>query len=144
MEIMLALTIFAMAMATLVALHARGSINEMRARKLTVATELARQKMVDTQLDIEKEMNKGVFPEEKTDEGEFEKPFEAYRWKMEIRKVELPMPPLGEEAGVMMKQMMEMITKQISDSVRELKLTISWKEMEKERSFNVVTHIAKL
>ncbi len=141
---MLALTIFAMAMATLVALHARGSMNEMRARKLTVATELARQKMVDTQLDIEKEMNKGVFPEEKTDEGEFEKPFEDYRWKMEIRKVELPMPPLGEEAGVMMKQMMEMITKQISDSVRELKLTISWKEMEKERSFSVVTHIAKL
>lgn len=141
---MLALAIFAIAVAALVGFNARGYVNEARARRLTVAVELARQKMVDTQLDVEKELSKGVFPEEKTDEGGFERPFEDYRWKMEIRKVELPAPPLGEEAGVMMKQMMEMITKQISDSVRELKLTISWKEMERERSFSVVTHIAKL
>lgn len=144
MEIMLALVIFAIAISALVGFNARGYVNESRARKLTVAVELARQKMVDAQLDVEKEINKGAFPEEKTDEGEFERPFEDYRWKLEIRKVELPAPPLGEEAGVMMKQMMEMITKQISDSVRELKLTISWKEMERDRSFSVVTHIAKL
>ena len=144
LEIMLALAIFAMAMAAIVGFNARGYVNEARARKLTQAVELAREKMVEAQLDIEKEINKGAFPEEKADEGEFEKPFEDYRWKLEIRKVELPMPPLDEESGVMMKQMMEMITKQISDSVRELKLTISWKEMEKDRSFSVVTHIAKL
>jgi type II secretion system protein I len=144
LEIMLALAIFAMAVSAVVGFNARGYVNEARARRLTVAVELARQKMVDAQLDVEKEINKGAFPEEKTDEGEFERPFEDYRWKMEIRKVELPMPPLGEEANEMMKQMMETITKQISESVRELKLTISWKEMERERSFSVVTHIAKL
>lgn len=144
LEIMLALAIFAIAAAALVGFHARGYVNDAKARKLTIAAQLARGKMVDFQLGIEKEIGKGVFPEEKVEEGDFEKPFEDYHWKAEIRKVELPMPPLGEEIGDASKQMMEMITKQISDAVREIKLTLSWKEMERERSFSLTTHIAKM
>ena len=144
LEVMLALAVFAIAMASLVGFHARGYVNEARARRLTVATNLARMKLVDMQLAIEKDLTTGGFPEEKTEEGEFENPFADFKWKSEIRKVELPVPPLGEEAGDATKQMMQMVSKQISDSVRELKLTIIWVEMEKERSFSVVTHIAKM
>ena len=144
MEVMLALAIFALAVAALVGFQARGYINDAKARHLTIAVELARFKINDYQLDIDKEISKGSFPEEKSEEGEFEKPYEDYRWKMELRKVELPLPPLGEQQNELTKQVMQTITKQISDVVRELKLTISWKEMEVERSFSVTTHIAKM
>jgi len=144
LEVMLALAVFAFAITALVGFNARGYVNDARARKLTVAVSLAKTKMAEHQLDLEKEISKGGFPEDKTDEGVFESPFEEYKWKLEIKKVELPIPPLGEGVGEATKQMMDMITKQISESVREVKLTISWTEMDRERSFDVVTHIAKL
>lgn len=144
LEVMMALAIFAMAMTAIVGFQARGYVNEAKARHMTVAVELARLKMTDYQLDIEKEIGKGSFPEDNTDEGNFEKPFEDYRWKVELRKVEMPLPPLGEGAGDAAKQMMQMMTKQISDTLREIKLTISWKEMDKEKSFGVTTHITKI
>ena len=144
LEVMLALAVFAFAITALVGFNARGYVNDSRARRLTTAVNLAKTKMAEYQLDIEKESAKGGFPEEKTDEGAFETPFEEYKWKIEIKKVELPLPPLGEGVGEATKQMMDMMTKQISESVREVKLTISWTEMERERSFDVVTHIAKL
>lgn len=144
LEVMMALAVFGIAITALVGFNARGYVNEARARRMTTAVQLASQKMTDTKLEIEKEMVTGSLPEEKTDEGDFEKPFDAFRWKIEIKKVEMPMPPIGDVVGEIGKQIMEAITKQISDSVREIKLTIIWQEMEKERSFSVVTHIAKI
>lgn len=144
LEVMLALTIFALAMTALVGFHARGYVNDGKARRLTAAVSLARAKMTDIELDIEKEMVKGSFPEDRSESGEFEKPYEDYKWKMEIRRVELPIPPLGDNAGEINQQMMQMVTKQISDAVREIKLTISWQEMNNERSFSVVKHIVKM
>ena len=144
LEVMLALTIFAIAVAALVGFQARGYINDAKARHLTTAVQLARDKMTQYQLDIEKDIVKGGFPEEKEDAGTFDKPFEDYRWKAEVRKVELLLPPLGDAAGETTDQMMKMMTKQISDSVREVKMTITWQEMEKDQSFSVVTHIVKM
>lgn len=144
LEVMLALAIFAIAVASLVGFQARGYINDARARHLTTAVQLARDKMTQYQLDIEKDIAKGGFPEEKEDSGVFDKPFDDYRWKAEVRKVELLLPPLGDEAGETTNQMMQMMTKQITDAVREINLTITWQEMEKEQSFSVVTHIVKM
>lgn len=144
LEIMLALAVFAVAVAGLVGFNARGYVNDAKARQISIATDLARGKMVDYQLEIEKEINKGSFPEEKAEDGGFDRPYDNYRWKAEIRKVELPLPPLGENMGEATGQLMQMMTKQISDAVREIKITISWSEMEKERSFSIVTHIVKL
>jgi len=144
LEVMLALAVFAFAITALVGFNARGYVNDSRARRLTTAVLLAKSKMADYQLDIEKEVAKGSFPDDKTDEGVFESPFDEYKWKVEVKKVELPLPPLGEGVGEATKQMMDMITKQITESVREVKLTITWTEMDRERSFDVVTHISKL
>ncbi len=144
LEVMLALAVFGLAMTAIVGFNERGYMNEAKARRMTTAVGLASTKMTDAQLDIEKDISKGSFPEEKTDEGEFERPFEDYKWKLEVRRVELPLPPLGDEAGAATKQIMDIMKTQISDSIREIKLTISWKEMEKEKSFSVVTHITKM
>jgi prepilin-type N-terminal cleavage/methylation domain-containing protein len=144
LEVMLALAVFAFAITAIVGFNARGYVNDAKARRLTIAVTLAKTKMTEYQLLLDKEIAKGGFPEEKTEEGDFENPFADYKWKAEVRKVELPIPPLGEGVGDATKQMMDMITKQISESVREIKLTINWTEMEKEKSISVVTHIAKL
>jgi len=144
LEIMLALAVFAFAITALVGFNARGYVNDSRARRLTTAVTLAKTKMVEAQIEIEKDITKGSQLEEKSEEGGFDDPFGDYKWKLELKKVELPIPPLGEGVGLATTQMMEMITKQISDSVREIRLTIMWTELDKEREFSVVTHIAKM
>ncbi len=146
LEILLALAIFGFAVTTLVGFHARGYVNVARARMLTTATELARGKMVDVQLDIEQEMGKGAFPEERSDEGVFDRPFDDYRWKYEIRKVELQLPPAGEGQGQgeLMNKYRQQMKEQISEQVREIQLIISWKEMGKDRELKLVTHIVKM
>lgn len=148
-EIVIALAILAFSVTALVSFHARGYVNDGKARRLSNAVLLARVKMAELKLNVEKEVAKGSFPEESSENGEFDKPFEDYKWSSEVRRVELPMPPAqeGEEgsaqAGIM-AQMMQGVIKQISEAVRELKLTIKWEEMGREREFSVVTHIVKL
>lgn len=143
-EVMLALAVFGLAMTAVVGFNERAYVNEGKARRLTTAVQLASAKMVDTQLEIEKEIGKGSFPEDKSEEGQFERPFDDYKWKVELRKVELPLPPMGDTQNEGIQQTMKTMMKQITESVREIKLTISWKEMEKDRSFSLVTHITKI
>jgi len=109
-----------------------------------VAVDLSRQKMVDWKLQIDEEIKKGSFPEDKSEEGEFEEPFNDYRWKIELQKTELPIPPVGEDEGEVMQQMVKLITKQITDAVREMRLTVYWTEMDKQRELSIVTHIVKM
>ncbi len=143
-EVVMALAIFAMAMSAFVGFQGRGYVNNARARKMLVAVDLSRQKMVDWKLQIDEEIKKGSFPEDKSEEGEFEEPFNDYRWKIELQKTELPIPPVGEDEGEVMQQMVKLITKQITDAVREMRLTVYWTEMDKQRELSIVTHIVKM
>ena len=98
-------------------------------------------------VEIEVELHKGIqmneFPDEKSEEGKFDEPYEDYSWEMEVKKVELPAPMTGEEGGF--QQMIgQQLTKEISKTVRELKLKIKWLELGEEQSVDVVTHIVKL
>lgn len=143
LEILVAVAIFAISMVALMSISGNTLVVSGRAERITIATMLARQKMTDIEIELGKAMKKNEFPDEKSEEGEFDEPFEDYSWAMEIRRVELPAPVTGEEGG--MQQMVgRQLTEEISKTIRELKLTIKWKELEEEQSFDVITHIVKL
>ena len=110
---------------------------------MTIAAMLARQKMTDLELEIQKGMKRNEFPDEKSEGDKFDEPYEDYSWKMEIRKVDLPLPPTEDESS-MQAIIGKQLTKEISKTVRELKLTVIWEEMGEEQSIDVVTHIVKL
>lgn len=144
LEVMVALAIFGVAIMEIVSFQSRGQILNNRARRLTEATMLARQKMVEYQLKLEQDILRGAFPEEGAEEGEFDKPYEMFKYKIEFKKVEIPAPPAPEGGADMVTTMMGTISKQISAAVRELKLVVSWNEMDKEKNITVTTHLVKL
>lgn len=143
LEVMVAAAILAISLTVLLTFSGTTLVKSGRAEKLLVATMLARQKMTDIEIELEKQKKKREFPDERSEDGDFEEPFEDYKWKMEIRKIELPAPVVGEE-GSMQQMIGKQLTKQISQTVRELKLTVMWDEMGEEQSIEVVTHIVKL
>ncbi len=143
LEVLIAVAILAFSFLTIINFQGQSLFRVGRAEKITVATFLIQQKMSDVILQIEKEVaQQHVFPEDKSDEGEFEKPFRDFKWEWNIRKVEIPTPE-GEGGGPMMA-MMKLVTGQLKDLVREIKVTVKWEELGKEKKIDVVTHITKL
>ncbi len=144
LEVMVALAILGVAIAEIIGFQARGVLLNNRARRLTEATMLARNKMVEHQLKLEQDMLRGAFPEPGEEEGEFDRPYEMYKYKIELKKVEIPAPPAPEGEQNQLMGMMGTVTKQISAAVRELKLTVSWDEQGKEKKISVATHLVKM
>lgn len=143
LEVLIAVAILAFAFLALINFQGQSTFRLRRAEQLTQATFLANQKMGEVLLQIEKEyFQQRVFPDDKSDNGIFEKPYEDYQWEWNLRKVDIPTPG-GEEGGPMMA-MMQMVTNQIKDMVREIKLTVKWEELGKEKSIDVVTHVTRL
>ncbi len=143
LEVMVAIAVLAISFTVLLTFSGNTLVKSGRAERMLTATLLARQKMAEIEIDLNKSIKKGEFPEEKSDEGKFDEPFEDYNWKMEIRRVELPAPVTGEK-GSIQETIGRQLTKEISKTVRELTLTVLWTEMGEEQSFDVVTHIVKL
>lgn len=149
LEILIALGIVAFALLTLQSRHGHSKKMSIDAQRLTTATFLARQKMMEIEIEIEKELARTKLPSEKEEEGEFEEPYDNYRWKYVIRKIELPEKIFsGDSVDIVQASVMELILKNVSATTREVKLTIYWgdlKKPEEEQShLTVTTHIVRL
>ena len=143
LEIMVAVAILSISLIALLSFQGNTMLTSGRAEKMTEATMLCRLKMSEIELDLDKQMKKGEFPDEKTEEGNFDNPFAAYKWKMSIRRINLPAPVTGEE-GSIENMVGRQLTEEIGKTVREVRLEILWEEMGEEQSIDVVTHIVKL
>ena len=143
LEIMVAVAILSISLVALLSFQGNTMLTSGRAEKITEATMLARLRMSEIELDLDKQMKKGEFPDEKTEEGNFENPFAAYKWKMSIRRVNLPAPVTGQE-GSIEAMVGRQLSEEIAKTVREVRLEILWEEMGAEQSIDVVTHIVKL
>lgn len=142
LEVLVALGILAVSITAILQLYGTAMVTSERAESITVATMLARQKMAEEMLKIEKDAAEGKFPD--TDEesnGSFDSPFDKYRWLVKIRKVEIPLPP--QEKQDAQAQLTQMIAKQIGDNLRELKLTVEWDELSDKQDVTVTTHVVK-
>lgn len=145
MEVLIALFILAVAMTGVLTFFASAQVKSRRAEALIVATSLARKKMAEVALDMDKRILEGRFPQDdEREEGDFEKPFERYKWTIAVRKVELPMPPMQDEKAGLMQVFMQTISKQIAEAVREVKLTVSWRVRDQEQKIMVTTHIVSI
>lgn len=146
LEVMIALTIMAMGLTGILTFFGSSQGAIRQADALTVATMLARQKMAEVVLDLEKRTTEGKFPEDSEDEdGHFEGRHENYAWKYVVKKVAMPMPSGGgEEGGAANPMQMFMQQLKLDEAIREVTLTVSWTVRDRERSFSVTTHLVKL
>ena len=84
LEIMVSMAILAVSLVAVLRFQGQTLIVSGRAERITIATMLARLKVVETQIELEKGMKKNEFPDEKEETGEFDNPYELYKWNAAI------------------------------------------------------------
>ncbi|MCB1214933.1 MAG: prepilin-type N-terminal cleavage/methylation domain-containing protein [Deltaproteobacteria bacterium] len=160
LEILVALGILAI---TLVALYtSQGSSLKASAAasRIQVATLLARNQLNFKLIELEKAQAKNNFPKDKEeDDGIFESPYEDYRWHWTIEKAEIPIgiaeggassegeaqqPGMLPANSSYMGQIAQLVTEQLKESLRSIKLEVSWEELGSTHSVVLTTHIVKL
>lgn len=142
-EVMVAVSIMAVSLSVLLDFEGNTLKSSARSYGTTTGSWLARSKMVDVELMLEKDMKKGEFPEDKEEHGEFEEPFVDYLWEYKLRKVELPVPPETEE-GSMQNMIAKQLTQEIGNRVRELKVSVREKKWDEKKKITLTTHLVKL
>ncbi|GEM_PF-1508237 len=172
LEIMIAMAILSISLLALYTSMGNSLRISGSAEDTDQATQLARKKMTEILMSLDEDIARGAFPEEKEENGTFDKPFEKYKWSYAIKKVQIPVlqPPSNQAAGSVGEgsskgatpsgatpgqttpglenaaaNMAQMVTKKISESIRELKLTVSWGENpDDEEKVVLTTHLSKL
>lgn len=142
LEVLVALGILAVSITAILQMFGTAMVTSSRAESITVGTMLARQKMAEQMIKLEKDALEGKFPgtDEESD-GSFDEPYDKYRWHVKVRKVEVPLPPQSEQGA--QAQLMQMISKQIGDNLREIKLDVTWDELSEKQEVSVTTHVVK-
>ena len=146
LEVMIALAILAVSLLALFNLQSTSLIGSARAQRISVATLLAQRKMAEVLIGLEAGILKGEFPDDKEESGSFEEEkYPDYSWKLRIKKTAIPAPPAPEGGADVMMQIFSMVSEQLTQATREVRLTVSWKELEEEEEGIVVTtHIVKM
>lgn len=148
LEVIMALSILAVSLISIYGLQGTSLRGAFRAGKIEMSTQLAREKMALALIEIEDNLKKGEFPEDKEETGTFEgEELADYSWKLIIRQVEIPVPEVPGEEGTatVLLSVMSAVSKEVSKATREVKLTVSWKEGDEEQEGIVLTtHVVKM
>ncbi len=140
-EVTIALAILAMSLSVLLEAQASSVANAFRARALTIASILARAKMVDIE---QKLFDQGFTSGEDTDEGDFKEEGHAdYRWKYRVSELTIDLGGIsnlcagfaeddeaaqGDCQSVLssLGGSFDMFTDELEQSLRLVELTVSW------------------
>lgn len=147
LEVLIAMAILAVSLLSLFGLQSTSIVGSGRAHRIEIATQLARLKMAKVLVDLDQGMIKGEFPEDKEEEGNFEEQKQPdYLWKLTIKKTEVPAPPMTEGQADVMAQIFSIVSEQLTQSTREVKLIVSWKEEDDQEheGITLTTHIVKM
>ena len=146
LEVLIAMTILAVSLLSLFHLQSTSLLASGRAHKIQIATQLARLKMSKVLLDLDQGILKGEFPESKEEGGSFEEEkYPDYVWKLTVKKTEVPAPPAAEGQADVISQIFSIVSEQLTQSTREVKLVVSWKEEDEEQEgITLTTHIVKM
>lgn len=154
LEILIAMVVLSLGLTGVLMFYGVSQSRAQQAEMLTTATMLARNKISDVLLDLEKRSQIGKFPEEEESSGTFDEPaFAGFRWQVKIRKIEVPIPPPAAAGGgdganpaaaALAPVQLIMQQLKLDEAVREVTLTMTWSVRRKDRSFTLTTHVVKL
>ena len=148
LEVMISLAILASSILILYISHSNSVLTSARSENVTLASLLAQEQLTQYLLDIEKDMALGIFPDEKEDGGQFDAPYERFKWEIQIKKVEIPLASASgdgkAQSNVSGSQVAQYASKLIGDGVRFVTIKISWPEGEEEEFITVSTHVTNM
>jgi type II secretion system protein I len=146
LEVLVATAIMALALTSIFTISGRSIIDEDHAKQMNIVAMLARNKMIETELDIE---GKTFDEYEKDKTAPFETPFEDYSWKRTVKEIKFPNLGGGGGGGGSSQNESEdqtsdmlskLITNFLSKAIREVSVSIIWKRSGKDQSFTVTTY----
>ncbi len=148
LEVLIALAIMAVSLIAIYTAEGNSLLVSGTADRTTVASFLAQEQMVEWQIQLEQEINRNKFPDDREEAGVFEDPYSDYRYERRVRKVEIPFAaPDGEETGGLPIAALKVIQgalEEVSKSSREVTVRVIWGEGEDEEDYTLTTHIVKL
>jgi prepilin-type N-terminal cleavage/methylation domain-containing protein len=150
LEVIIAVAILTLSLGAILSLQSNGIEATIQTKRLNQIAMLARSKMTEIEADLEGK----AFSEAKTEQsGQFAAPFQQFGWKAEIKEIEFPNLSFNsgkkdekESQGgqsEMLEMMTKAVTKFLSKSLREVSVSITWKEgnsTAKEQKFTVATY----
>jgi prepilin-type N-terminal cleavage/methylation domain-containing protein len=153
-ETMMALAIMVVAFAAILSVQSNGLNLSIKSKRMNVIGMLAKNKMVETELAMEGKKFDALQEEES---GKFETPYEDYTWKRTIKEVKFPnlMAAQAEDqkdnqngkdgTQTMIEEMLsKVVTKFLSKSIREIKISIEWNYKGKIQSYTIATYWVNL
>lgn len=149
LEVVIALAIMTVAFGSILAVQG-GAVNaSARAKQMNIVSMLAKNKMVETEFKIQ---GKAFDEVQKTEGGTFEPPYEDFTWRSVIKEVKFPRinfsggggsgADKGKEnnqSAEMVEMISKLITTHLSKSLREVTVTVAWKQGTKEQTFDLQT-----
>lgn len=162
LEMMVAIALLSMGLVILLQVQARSIQLAQEAREMTVATMLARGKILDCEADL---LKKGFSVGDYDQEGSFEaEGYAQFHWECHGYKPDMPVPDSGDAAGAMAgagagdaasaaqdqgqdvgMQFLAPILSQMSgilgDSIRELHVIVRWGEADDMQEMTVTKHV---
>lgn len=164
LEVVIALAILAMSLTVLLESQSASVRNAGRSRELTIATLLARSKMVD----IEQELfDEGFVTGDSEDDGDFEEEgYSSVKWASKVSELEIDLSSMasmcgafsgdeegGGDAGANCEAMLGGVgglggtltsfTEELGRSLRLVELTVSWPMGRYEESFRTIALVTR-
>jgi type II secretion system protein I len=142
LEVLIAMAIMIMTLASIMSVESSSINASAKAKQLNVVAMLAKNRMVK----LEYEFESKTFDEfAKSGSGTFEAPYNDYQWKFEVKEIKFPQLNVGGTPGSngvsdTIEQMTSLVTKFLSDAIREVSVTISWQRSGKDQSFSIATY----
>ncbi|MCP5464601.1 MAG: prepilin-type N-terminal cleavage/methylation domain-containing protein [Deltaproteobacteria bacterium] len=144
-EILMAVGILATAAISLMGVVTDSADMGAKDEKRLAVTMLAGNKMIELENEFQEDIARGKFPDEAEVAGRFEEPYDQYAWAYSVKKVEIPvMEGNDSEKSAAASGAVKNIMKKLSESVRELKVTVTWGEDDEGKpleSFELTTHL---
>lgn len=146
LETMIAMAIMMVAYSSILIVQSSAMESADKAKRLNVVSMLARGIMSETELQVQ---NKEFAEAKKEEAGQFKEPFQDFDWKKEIKEIKFPNFSGGSKkaekddesgANAATETLTKLVTKFLSDSVREIKITISWKKGSGTQSYTVTNY----
>ncbi len=159
LETLIALAIMMVAFASILMTQSSAINSSMKSKQTNTVAMLASRKMAEIEIELEGKSFQEI--KEETSPEAFPEPFQDYSWKRVIKEVEFPNIANLANAGAggsdesssgaeaeeaqrsasaasgEVERITRLVTKFLSDSIREVTLTISWKKGKGEQSTDI-------
>lgn len=149
LEVLIAMAILVVSLASILAVEGGSIEATIKAKRMNVVAMLAKNQMVESEFKIQGKKFDEVRKEET---GTFEPPYQDYSWKMTVKELKFPQISdlmknedannSNQEQGANPQTELigRVVTNYLSKAIREVTVTIIWKQSGKEQDFALATY----